>query len=209
MMTYNENGLNAGLNKGLKVGKMLKKNVRLKNVNLKNTIKVVKLGTTVASFVPGASAVGKGLSILEKAKKTGAGRFAMKLANSKLAKKGIALKNSQIGRKLTSNISLKNLTKNKDVPATETNYGSSSANFDAPEIQQGDGGYLQTQTFKPVYNMPVSNVMELASTQRALEQPSDIDETPLPVETKDNTMIYVGGAIVVAGIIYLATKKNN
>ena len=58
-----QTGLNAGLNRGFNIGKMLKKNVRLKNVSIKNAIKVGKvaipLATTAMSFIPGGGVASK------------------------------------------------------------------------------------------------------------------------------------------------------
>ena len=83
-------GLNAGLNRGLKIGKMLKKNVRLKNVSIKNAIKVgkavVPIATTAMSFFPAtapigiASKIAKAGKLAKIAAKTGKiGKIAMKV----------------------------------------------------------------------------------------------------------------------------------
>jgi len=88
-------GLNAGLNRGLKIGRMLKKNVRLKNVSIKNAIKVGKvaipLATTAMSFIPGGGIAGKILDskvgkVLTKFKNSKAVKFATKIGNSKVGK---------------------------------------------------------------------------------------------------------------------------
>ena len=95
-----QTGLNAGLNRGLKIGKMLKKNVRLKNVSLKNAIKVgkvvVPIATTAMSFFPATAPIGIAAKIAKAGKlakiaaKAGkVGRIAMKvkkIAGSKVGK---------------------------------------------------------------------------------------------------------------------------
>ena len=88
-------GLNAGLNKGWKIGKMLKKNIRLRNVSIKNAIKVGKvaipLATTAMSFIPGGGVASKILDskvgkLLTKVKNGKVVKFATKIANSKVGK---------------------------------------------------------------------------------------------------------------------------
>lgn len=100
ILLEDQTGLNAGLNRGLKIGKMLKKNVRLKNVSLKNAIKVgkvvVPIATTAMSFFPATAPIGIAAKIAKAGKlakiaaKAGkVGRIAMKvkkIAGSKVGK---------------------------------------------------------------------------------------------------------------------------
>jgi hypothetical protein len=62
LILEDQTGLNAGLNRGLKIGKMLKKNIRLKNVSIKNAVKVGKaiapIATTAMSFFPATAPIG-------------------------------------------------------------------------------------------------------------------------------------------------------
>ena len=90
-----QTGLNAGLNRGLKIGKMLKKNVRLKNVSIKNAVKVgkkiVPIASMAMSIIPGGGLVSKVLDskvgkILTKVKRSKAIKFATKLGKSKVGK---------------------------------------------------------------------------------------------------------------------------
>ena len=112
-----QTGLNAGLNRGLKIGKMLKKNVRLKNVSLKNAIKVgkvvVPIATTAMSFFPATAPIGIAAKIAKAGKlakivaKAGkVGRIAMKvkkIAGSKVGKFAMqniikpTIKNAMVG----------------------------------------------------------------------------------------------------------------
>lgn len=86
---YDDDGLNGGLNKrrknngeGTKVGKFLRKNVRVKNVNLKNAIAI---GSIASSIIPGGQVAGIGAKLL-KAGKAG-----------KLATKALALTKTKAG----------------------------------------------------------------------------------------------------------------
>jgi hypothetical protein len=90
-----QTGLNAGLNRGLKIGKMLKKNVRLKNVSIKNAVKVgkkiVPIASMAMSIIPGGGIVSKVLDskvgkILTKVKSSKALKFATKISKSKVGK---------------------------------------------------------------------------------------------------------------------------
>lgn len=88
-------GLNAGLNRGLKIGKMLKKNIRLKNVSIKNAVKVgkklVPIASMAMSIIPGGGIASKVLDskvgkILTKVKSSKAIKLATKLGKSKVGK---------------------------------------------------------------------------------------------------------------------------
>jgi hypothetical protein len=110
-----QSGLNAGLNRGLKIGKMLKKNVRLKNVSIKNAIKVGKvaipIATTAMSFFPATAPIGIAAKIAKAGKfakiaaKAGkVGRIAMKVKNSKLVKFATKIGNSKVGKFAIDNV---------------------------------------------------------------------------------------------------------
>jgi len=92
-----QSGLNAGLNRGLKIGKMLKKNVRLKNVSIKNAIKVGKvdipIATTAMSFFPATAPIGIAAKIAKAVKFT---KIAAKPV--KYGRITIKIKNRQSGK---------------------------------------------------------------------------------------------------------------
>lgn len=205
MMTFeNEIGLNAGLNKGLSLKKLTKQ------ISLKNAIKVLPMATSLIPF--GGGLVSKVLS-------SKVGKVVGKVDKSKLVKKGTSLvKTAQQIKKAGAIAFPKKVAVPKPVaqfslPATTTDYGSASANFDAPIIQQGGkavsiesgapsfsaGGDFGTE---PIEAMPVKELSPARLEQMGVAE-------PLNTEPKNNTMLYVGGAIAVAGIIYLATKKSN
>ena len=103
-----QTGLNAGLNRGLKIGKMLKKNVRLKNVSIKNAVKlgkaVVPIATAAMSFFPATAPIG----IASKVAK--AGKLAKIAANAgKIGK--IAMKVKKIAGTKVGQFALNNIVK--------------------------------------------------------------------------------------------------
>jgi hypothetical protein len=103
-----QTGLNAGLNRGLKIGKMLKKNVRLKNISIKNAVKVgkavVPIATTAMSFFPATAPIGVASKIAK------AGKLA-KIA-SKAGKIGkIAMKVKKIAGTKVGQFALNNIIK--------------------------------------------------------------------------------------------------
>jgi hypothetical protein len=206
------NGLGAGLNKG-KIGKFFKKNVRLRNVSLKNAVKVGKFVVPIAtSIIPGGAIAGKGLSLLSKAGKVG--RFASKIARSKVVKGAVNLSKNQSVKEFTGSVGVRDF-----LPPTTTDYGSEQANYDAPLIQQGGQAILaNVQRESPVVNTQNSFSSSSPTSQELLPvkevvPPSNAEQgasdNPLIAQPKDNTMLYVGGGIALLGVIYLATKKSN
>lgn len=103
-----QTGLNAGLNRGLKIGKMLKKNVRLKNVSIKNAVKVgkavVPIATTAMSFFPATAPIGVASRIAK------AGKLAKIAAKAgKIGK--IAMKVKKIAGTKVGQFALNNIVK--------------------------------------------------------------------------------------------------
>lgn len=103
-----QTGLNAGLNRGLKIGKMLKKNVRLKNVSIKNAVKVgkavVPIATTAMSFFPATAPIGVASKIAK------AGKLAKIAAKAgKIGK--IAMKVKKIAGTKVGQFALNNIVK--------------------------------------------------------------------------------------------------
>jgi hypothetical protein len=219
--TYTEpSALGAGLNRGLKIGSFLKRNVRLRNVSLQNALKVAEFALPIAtSFIPGGAIVGKGASLLIKAGRVG--RFASKVARSKIVQKGIKLAKNPAIKSIFNRSRANN---NASMPATTTAYGSQEANYDAPLIQQGGQAVDVTPMEQAYVPMPAPSPNNFASNSPVVApqgellpvkevDPSSIVPTMattsgLNPKPKDNTMLYVGGGIALLGIIYLATKKK-
>ncbi|WP_300568406.1 hypothetical protein [Flavobacterium sp.] len=108
LILEDQTGLNAGLNRGLKIGKMLKKNIRLKNVSIKNAVKVGKaiapIATTAMSFFPATAPIGIASKIAK------AGKLA-KIA-TKAGKIGkIAMKVKKIAGSKVGQFAIKNFVK--------------------------------------------------------------------------------------------------
>lgn len=135
-----QTGLNAGLNKGLKIGKMLKKNVRLRNVSIKNAVKVgkkiVPIATTAMSFFPATAPIGVASKIAK------AGKL-VKIA-SKAGKIGkIAMKVKKIAGTKVGKFAL-----NKIIKPTIKNA------FAGNQVQPAQGEVPQIETTTPVEMMP-------------------------------------------------------
>lgn len=214
MIEIDNQGLGYGLNRrrknngqGTKVGNFLRKNARLRNVSIKNAVKVGKFAVPIAtSFIPGAAATTKGLSLLSKAGKVG--RFATKVAKSKAFTGALKFAKSQNPSSILTGLKT-------SLPATTTDYGEMQANFDAPIIQQGGHAVASftpnyaTSSEQNSYNegngvqselLPVKEVASASNSQNK-------SESVLNTQPKDNTMLYIGGAVVLGGIIYAVTKK--
>jgi hypothetical protein len=217
--TYTEpSALGAGLNRGLKIGSFLKRNVRLRNVSLQNALKAAEFALPIAtSFIPGGAIVGKGASLLIKAGRVG--RFATKVARSKVVQKVVKLARNPAVKSIFNSRRASN-----SMPATTTAYGSQDANYDAPLIQQG-GQAIAVSSMEPAY-VPMREPMQnnFASSSPMLPPQGELlpvkevdSSTIVPTmattsglnpQPKNNTMLYVGGGIALLGIIYLATKKK-
>jgi hypothetical protein len=210
-----EIGLGYGLNKGLKVGKFLKKNVRLKNVNLRNAIAV---GSIAASFVPAGGVATKLATKLTKLGKVGKlAKGAVKLANTKVgkfvmnkAKQGRALyaREANVVTQIAVAQDVDTTTPNVMTPDqfSEVTAGTGAVQADAPVKTnvQSVPNEAQLETLSNIKEIPVDNLKEEAVNQ--------ITETTPPTETtkKDNTMLYVGiGAVAVIGIGLAMSNNSN
>ena len=185
-------GLNSGLNKGLKIGKFLKKNVRMRNVSLKNAVKVGKFAIPIAtSLIPGGAMVGKGLSLLSKAGKVG--KIASKIVGSKAVSSVVKFAQNPAVKQFTSGISINNA-----LPATQSDYGSEEANFDAPVVQQGGQIISANPIPQPVVQIPQQSFDSggsTAVTQSAMIPVKEANvealasDSPMNTQTKNNTML--------------------
>lgn len=189
-MTLNEEyGLNAGLNKGIKLKKVLKK------VSLKNTVKLVKKGIPIAtSLIPFGS--GMASNLVSKALNTGVGKFATKVASSKTGKtigKGIKV--------------VKTIKKNTANPAKKT----SDVQFPLLRSQPDFSGY--SEKYQPIAQPVATTSARMIETDQAenfedvSQLPSTTEPSPIPTQTKNNTLLYVGGAAVLGAAIFRNQKK--
>jgi len=101
-----QTGLNAGLNRGLKIGKMLKKNVRLKNISIKTAVKVgkavVPIATTAMSFFPATAPIGVASKIAKAGKLAKIAAKAGKIG--KIAMKVKKIAGTKVGQFALNNI---------------------------------------------------------------------------------------------------------
>lgn len=150
-----QTGLNAGLNRGLKIGKMLKKNVRLKNVSIKNAIKVgkavVPIATTAMSFFPATAPIGIASKIAK------AGKLAKIAAKAgKIGK--IAMKVKKIAGSKVGQFAIKNFVK----PAVNnaiskfTNQGEPA--YDTPQIEATEPATMPNATPTPAQLETIAEV---------------------------------------------------
>ena len=190
-------GLGFGLNKkakknggkGTKVGKFFRK-----NVNLRNTIKATSL---VASFVPVVGGVAsKGLNLVSKLGAVGRlGVKAVALTKTPIGK--LVMNKAKAGVKLSPK---ENLVAKQIIVANETDPNTpnalSTSEFNAIAPQENQAGTQSEQEEPQGDVVPVK-----PSTREAIA-------IPLPTEPKNNTMLYVGGGVILLGIAYALTHKN-
>lgn len=212
MYSEYSDGLGFGLNKkakknggkGTKVGRFLRK-----NVNLRNTIKATSL---VASFVPVVGGVAsKGLNLVSKLGAVG-----------RLGAKAAALARTPLGQmvmdKVQAGVNLspqENQVATNIVVANETDPNSPNvltpAQFNAIAPQA-------TQAVAPIFQPTPQNNMSVQQDFQDEPQGDVVPvklstknevATPLPTEPKNNTMLYVGGGVLLLGIAaYALTHKN-
>lgn len=221
-----QTGLNAGLNKGLKISKMLKKNVRLRNVSIKNVVKVGKaiapIATTAMSLVPGGSVAGKIINskvakVVSKVKNTKVGKLATKVAKSKIGKAAFnqvvkpAIQNSPLVKSQIQAVEpvpvmpnstptpaqVETIAEVKGVPAESISTG----------IEAGDTvpNEAQLETLSNVKDIPVDNLKEEAQTQKETAQ---IESGITAVDKPNYTIPIVLGVGVVGAILLVTNSKK-
>ena len=220
-------GLNAGLNRGFKIGKMLKKNVRLKNVSIKNAIKVgkkiVPIASMAMSIIPGGGIVSKVLDskvgkILTKIKSGKAVKFATKLAHSKVGKFAI---NNVVKPNLPTNIGGNGGNNSETSEPVEAMPNATPTPAQLDTIAQVKGVTAETlttgtstgeavpneaqiETISQVKDIPAQNLKEEAFTQREIAK----NET-LATDKPNYTIPIVIGVVAVGGILLATSSKSN
>ncbi len=181
MIIINDGGV------GLGKSKFLRK-IRLRDVSLKNTIKVAKFAAPIAaSFIP----VGGGVASKLMDSKTG--RLVRKVAKSKAVTKAVQLSKTPIGKQVVDTI------KNRPRPQLTTVNEITPASFATPEMGNEQSQSADTSSYQ-------SEASESSTTEK--EPVGELMPIkPVEQKPKDNTMLYVVGALVLGGGIYMATKK--
>lgn len=222
-------GLNAGLNRGLKIGKMLKRNVRLKNVSIKNAIKVGKvaipLATTAMSFIPGGGIASKILDskvgkVLTKFKNSKAVKFATKIGNSKVGKFAInnvvkpTFKNAISGggsQEVYDDVQtgevMQNATPTPQQLETIAQVKGVPAETLATDTQVNEAlpNDAQLETISKVKDIPVDNLKEEVATQKEMAK----NETATPTDKPNYTIPIVIGVGALGAVLLATSSKSN
>ena len=241
----NEIGLGFGLNKrrknngeGSRVGKFLRKNVRVKNINVKNAIAAASIG---ASFIPGAGAgaaiaikaakigkITKAAQLALKAKKllsSGVGRAIMGVVKNKLATGQQINQNEEafVNQVVVAQDTDPN-TPNITTPEEFNQIAPGSVQANAPTVKVsanevnrfvGSGNENssgpseeQLETISKMKGIPKENLTEEAQNQQK-EADNVKGAGSNPPSKKNNTMLYVAGGIGVLAVIGIAMSKSS
>ena len=223
-----QSGLNAGLNRGLKIGKMLKRNVRLKNVSIKNAIKVGKvaipLATTAMSFVPGGGIASKILDskvgkVFTKIKNSKAVKFATKIGKTKVGKFAI---NNVVKPTFKNAISgggkqqfydesqgevMQNATPTPQQLETIAQVKGVPAETLATDTQVNEASPndAQLETISKVKDIPVENLKEEVASQKEMAK----NESVTPSDKPNYTIPIVLGVGAVGAVLLATSSKSN
>lgn len=224
-----QSGLNAGLNKGLKIGRMLKKNVRLKNVSIKNAIKVGKvaipLATTAMSFIPGGGVASKILDskagkLFTKIKGSKAVKFATKIGKTKVGKFAInnvvkpTIKNAisaggtqQVYDDSGQGEIMQNATPTPQQLETIAQVkGIPAENLSSEtQINEASPNDAQLETISQVKDIPIENLKQEVATQREIAK----NESATTTDKPNYTIPIVIGVGAVGAILLATSSKSN
>ncbi len=224
-----QSGLNAGLNRGLKIGRMLKKNVRLKNVSIKNAIKVGKvaipLATTAMSFIPGGGIAGKILDskagkLFTKIKGSKAVKFATKISKTKVGKFAInnvvkpTIKNAisggssqQIYDDSGQGEVMQNATPTPQQLETIAQVkGIPAENLSSEtQINEASPNDAQLETISQVKDIPIENLKQEVATQKEIAK----NESATTTDKPNYTIPIVIGVGAVGAILLATSSKSN
>jgi hypothetical protein len=174
---------------GLGKPKWMKK-IRLRSVSLKNAVKVAKFAAPIAAgFIP----VGGG--VISKVMNSKGGKLIKKVAKSKAVRKGVALSKTKLGRKVVGAV------QNRARPQIEPVSSLVPASYTPMPIDtsgQNESSYDESSE-SIAMDQPVG---ELTPVKSVTAKPAQ-QATP-----KNNTLLYVLGAVALGGGIYYATKKD-
>lgn len=208
-------GLNAGLNKGFKIGKMLKKNVRLRNVSLKNAVKVGKVAVPIAtSFVPGGGVATKLLN-------SKVGKVLTKVKNGKLVKTISKVAGSKAGQFAINNV-VKPIIKQQVQPTADMSEQILQENLpqelspaQVQSIAQVKGmdtseigttaNEAQLETLSAIKDIPSEDLKQEALSQKEEAQNQSTTTEP----TKTNYVLPIVLGVVAVGGIYLASNLTS
>lgn len=226
-----QTGLNAGLNRGLKIGKFIKRNIKSakRDISIKNAIKVGKvaipLATTAMSFIPGGGIASKILDskvgkLFTKIKGSKAVKFATKIGNSKVGKFAInnvvkpTVKNAisgggsqQVYDDSGQSEVMQNATPTPQQLETIAQVKGVSAETLATDTQSNEASPndAQLETISKVKDIPVENLKEEVATQKEMAK----NESTAPKDKPNYTIPIVIGVGVVGAVLLATSSKSN
>lgn len=208
---------------------MLKKNVRLKNVSIKNAIKVGKvaipLATTAMSFIPGGGVASK---ILD----SKIGKVFTKVKNGKLVKFATKIGKTKIGKFAVNNIvkpTIKNAISGGGSQEVYDDSGQPEVMPNAtptPQqletisqvkgvpaetltndalVNEASPNDAQLETISKVKDIPVENLKEEVATQREMAK----NESATPPDKPNYTIPIVLGVGAVGAVLLATSSKSN
>lgn len=172
---------------GLGKSKFLRK-IRLKDVSLKNAVKVAKFAAPIAAgFIP----VGGGVA--SKLLSSKAGKLVSKVAKSKAVTKAVKLSKTTVGKQVVSAV------KNRSRPQLQAISTITPVSFAKSELENDQNQNAESSSYQSEVSKSVETEKEPVGELTPIK--------PIEQKPKDNMMLYVVGAVVLGGGIYLATKK--
>ena len=175
-----------------------------KQISIKNAVKVAKFAAPIAAgFVPVGGGVASKLT--SKVLNSKAGKVVSKIAKSKIAKKAVKLSKTQAGKIVVNQA--KTIARPK-IEAIKAIGAATFAKTTIPTIQANTPytSKEQSDNAEPVGELtPVKQSSSVANEMQNMKV--DDPDTKYTAK-KDNTMLYVGGAVALGAIAYLATKKS-
>ena len=183
------------------LGKSFLKKIRLKDVSLKNAIKVTKFAAPIAA---GMIPIGGGVA--SKLLSSKGGKLVGKIAKSKAVRKGVALSKTTLGKKVVSAVQNR---PRPQIEAVSTITPASLATVTPSETnnQSQSSSYDETSQSIVADSEPVGELTPVKAVSTAKMASVEQLQPVAPVK-KNNMLLYVVGAVVVGGGIYLATKKK-
>lgn len=206
-----------------------------KQISIKNAVKVAKFAAPIAAgFVPVGGGVASKLT--SKVLNSKAGKVVSKIAKSKIAKKAVKLSKTQAGKIVVNQAKTIARPKIEAIKAigaatfAKTTIPTIQANTPYPSKEQSDNaepvGELTpvkptatvakavAQTAKEEIAEAIDPVGELTPVKQSSNVANEMQNIKVDdpdtkyTAKKDNTMLYVGGAVALGAIAYLATKKS-
>lgn len=208
---------------------MLKKNVRLKNVSIKNAIKVGKvaipLATTAMSFIPGGGIAGKILDskagkLFTKIKGSKAVKFATKISKTKVGKFAInnvvkpTIKNAisgggsqQVYDDSEQGEVMQNATPTPQQLETIAQVkGIPAENLSSEtQINEASPNDAQLETISQVKDIPIENLKQEVATQKEIAK----NESATTTDKPNYTIPIVIGVGAVGAILLATSSKSN